>query len=236
MAAGSTRFLGYDQLTAEIRITRYRKTEGKKRTRYQLVFDQTPFYAESGGQVGDTGMIENGNEKIQILDTQKEHNLIIHLTEKLPEDLNGPFTASVNPVKRLNTAYHHTSTHLLHYALRKVLGKHVEQKGSLVHPDYLRFDFSHFQKVEDAQLDQIEKLVNRLIRDDFPLEESRSVSMKDALDMGAIAFFGEKYGEQVRVIKFGDSVELCGGYPREGHREHWLSEDYQGKCHCSRHP
>ena len=211
MAAESTRFLGYDQLTAEIRIARYRKTEDIKRTSYQLVFDQTPFYAESGGQVGDTGMIENGKEKIQILDTQKEHNLIIHLTDKLPEDLKSPFLASVNLEKRLNTSYHHTSTHLLHYALRSVLGKHVEQKGSLVHPDYLRFDFSHFQKVEDAELDQIEKLVNRLIRDDFPLEESRSVSMKDAMNMGAIAFFGEKYGEQVRVIKFGDSVELCGG-------------------------
>jgi alanyl-tRNA synthetase len=211
MAAESTRFLGYDQLTAEIRIVRYRKTEGKKRTSYQLVFDQTPFYAESGGQVGDTGMIENGSEKIQILDTQKEHNLIFHLTDKLPADLKGPFMASVNTEKRLNTSYHHTSTHLLHHALRRVLGKHVEQKGSLVHPDYFRFDFSHFQKVEDAELDQVEKLVNRMIRDDFPLEESRSVTMKDALDMGAIAFFGEKYGEQVRVIKFGDSVELCGG-------------------------
>ena len=212
MAAGSTRFLGYDQLTAEIRITRYRKTEGKKQTRYQLVFDQTPFYAESGGQVGDTGMIENGNEKIQILDTQKENNLIIHINRKAAgRSRMVHLLASVNPVKRANTSYHHTSTHLLHYALRKVLGRHVEQKGSLVHPDYLRFDFSHFQKVEDRELDQIEKLVNRLIRDDFPLEESRSVSMKDALDMGAIAFFGEKYGEQVRVIKFGDSVELCGG-------------------------
>jgi alanyl-tRNA synthetase len=211
MAAGSTRFLGYDQLTAEIRIVRYRKTEEKRRTRYQLVFDQTPFYAESGGQIGDTGTIEKGNEKIQILDTQKEHNLILHLTDKLPADLEDPFMASVDTEKRLHTAYHHTSTHLLHYALRSVLGKHVEQKGSLVHPDYLRFDFSHFQKVEDRQLDQIEKLVNRLIRDDLPLEESRSVSKKDAADMGAIAFFGEKYGEQVRVIKFGDSVELCGG-------------------------
>jgi len=211
MPAESTRFLGYDQLTTEIRIIRYRKTEGKKQTRYQLVFDQTPFYAESGGQVGDTGLIEKGKEKIQILDTQKEHNLIIHITDKLPADPKGTFRATVDQGKRLNTSYHHTSTHLLHYALRMVLGKHVEQKGSLVHPDYLRFDFSHFQKLDDEELDQIEKLVNRLIRDDFPLEESRSVSMKHAMDMGAIAFFGEKYGDQVRVIKFGDSVELCGG-------------------------
>ncbi len=211
LAAESTRFLGYDQLTAEIRITRYRRTEEKKQTRYQLVFDQTPFYAESGGQVGDTGLIEKGKEKIRILDTQKENNLVIHITDKLPEDPEGPFNAIVDSGKRLNTSYHHTSTHLLHFALREVLGKHVEQKGSLVHPDYLRFDFSHFQKVEERELDQIEKLVNRLIRDDYPLEENRSVSMKDAMDMGAIAFFGEKYGEKVRVIKFGDSVELCGG-------------------------
>ncbi len=211
MAAGATRFLGYDQLTAEIRITRYRKTEEKKRTLYQLVFDQTPFYAESGGQIGDTGMIEKGNEKIRILDTQKEHNLIMHMTDRLPADPEGPFIASVDVEKRLQTACHHTSTHLLHHALRRVLGKHVEQKGSLVHPDYLRFDFSHYQKVEERQLDKVEKLVNRLIRDDLPLEEGRSVPMKDAMDMGAIAFFGEKYGARVRVIKFGDSVELCGG-------------------------
>jgi alanyl-tRNA synthetase len=210
-AAGPTRFLGYDQLTAEIRISRYRKTEEKKQIRYQLVFDQTPFYAESGGQIGDTGTIENAVEKIQILDTQKEHNLIIHLTDKLPADLEGPFTASVDLEKRLNTACHHTSTHLLHHALRKVLGKHVEQKGSLVHPEYLRFDFSHFKKLDDSELDQIEKLVNRLIRDNIPLQENRSLPMKDAREMGAIAFFGEKYGERVRVIKFGDSVELCGG-------------------------
>ncbi len=211
VAAESTRFLGYDQSTAKIRITRYRKIEEKKRSSYQLVFDQTPFYAESGGQVGDTGLIQNNEEKIRILDTQKEHNLIIHLTDKLPANPECPFMATVDLEKRLNTAYHHTSTHLLHYALRQVLGKHVEQKGSMVHPAYLRFDFSHFQKVEDEELNQIEKLVNRLIREDFPLEESRSVPMKHAMDMGAIAFFGEKYGEEVRVIKFGESVELCGG-------------------------
>jgi alanyl-tRNA synthetase len=219
LAAGSTRFLGYETLQAEIRISRYRRTEEKKRTRYQLVFDQTPFYAESGGQIGDTGTIANATEKIPILDTQKEHNLIIHITDKLPEDLKGPFLASVDQEKRADTAAHHTSTHLLHHVLRDVLGKHVEQKGSLVHPDYLRFDFSHFQKVEDSELDRIEKLANRLIRDDLPLEETRSVDRKEALEMGAIAFFGEKYGEQVRVIKFGDSVELCGGIhvPSTGH-------------------
>lgn len=211
LEAESTRFLGYDQLTAEIRITRYRKTEEKKRSRYQLVFDQTPFYAESGGQVGDAGFIEKDKEKIHILDTQKEHNQIIHITDKLPDHPEGTFKAVVDRERRLNAAYHHTSTHLLHYALRRVLGKHVEQKGSLVDPNYLRFDFSHFQKVEDNELDQVEKLVNRLIRDDLPLEENRSIPMSNAMDMGAIAFFGEKYGERVRVIKFGNSVELCGG-------------------------
>ncbi len=211
METGSTRFLGYDQLTAEIRIAKYRKTEEKKRTRYQLVFDQTPFYAESGGQVGDTGMIDDGTEKIRILDTQKEHNLIIHVTDQLPSDPAAVFHASVDQEKRINASCHHTSTHLLHFALREILGQHVEQKGSLVHPEYLRFDFSHFQKVEDSELDQIEKLVNQLIRENLPREESRSVRMQDAKDMGAIAFFGEKYGEHVRVIKFGDSVELCGG-------------------------
>ena len=209
--AGSTRFLGYDQLRAEIRITRYRMAEEKKGTRYQLVFDQTPFYAESGGQIGDTGIIENQREKIRILDTRKEHNLIIHVVDKLPEDPESRFMATVDQGKRYQTACHHTSTHLLHYALRRILGKHVEQKGSLVHPDYLRFDFSHFQKLTDIELRKVEKLINRLIRDDIPLVENRSMDLNEALKSGAIAFFGEKYGEQVRVIKFGDSVELCGG-------------------------
>jgi alanyl-tRNA synthetase len=207
----STEFLGYDQSGADVRITRYRKIEEKGKTRYQLVLDRTPFYAESGGQVGDTGILESKNEKIRILDTQNENNLIIHICDKLPSDLKGDFRALVNTENRKTTSYHHTATHLLHFALREVLGSHVEQKGSLVHPEYLRFDFSHFSKVEDEELDKIEKRVNQLIRENSKREETRSIAMNEAMDMGALAFFGEKYGNEVRVIKFGDSVELCGG-------------------------
>ena len=211
MPADSTTFLGYDLDIAEIRICRYRKTETKGKTLYHLVFDQTPFYAEGGGQVGDSGTLENEKEKVLILDTQKENNLIIHHADKLPKDFETPFTATVNQSSRLAAAHHHTATHLLHYALRKVLGPHVEQKGSLVHPDYLRFDFSHFQKVEDEELDTIERLVNQKIRENIPFHEDRSISMKEAREKGALAFFGEKYGEKVRVVQFGESVELCGG-------------------------
>ncbi len=210
-AGDSTQFLGYDESSAEVRITRYRKTEEKGKTRFQLVLDQTPFYAESGGQVGDTGVLESGDEKIRILDTQKENNLIIHMADKLPGNPEDIFQAYVNRNSRINTTHHHTATHLLHFALREILGTHVEQKGSLVHPDYLRFDFSHFARVEDEELARIEKRVNQLIRENNPLEEKRSIPMEKAMDMGALAFFGEKYGDDVRVIKFGDSVELCGG-------------------------
>ncbi len=209
--ADSTEFLGYDQTAAEVRIARYRKTEEKGKTRFHLVLDQTPFYAESGGQLGDTGVLESGDEKIRILDTQKENNLIIHIADKMPANPENNLQAFVNRKTRQTTTYHHTATHLLHFALRKVLGTHVEQKGSLVHPEYLRFDFSHFSKIEKEDLDRIEKMVNQLIRDNFPLEETRSLPMTKAMDMGALALFGEKYGEDVRVIKFGDSVELCGG-------------------------
>ncbi|MBR6673098.1 MAG: alanine--tRNA ligase, partial [Alistipes sp.] len=204
-------FVGYDTLTAPIKIARYRRVTSKNKTTYQLVFNQTPFYGNSGGQIGDTGYIESADEKVEIVAAEKENGLIIHVTTKLPENLESEFTAVVDAAKRQAAANNHTATHLLDQALRAVLGPHVEQKGSMVTPQGLRFDFSHFQKVTAEQLREVERMVNKLIRENHPLEENREATMEEANAMGAIALFGEKYGDKVRVVKFGDSVELCGG-------------------------
>lgn len=205
-------FTGYDQVENEVKITRYRKVNSKKEgTLYQVVLDNTPFYPEGGGQLGDKGLLMAGSNIIEVLDTKKENNLILHITKQLPDDIHTVFTAKVNSELRNNTAGNHTATHLLHQALRSTLGTHVEQKGSLVSPDYLRFDFSHFSKVTDEELKQVEDFVNAKIREQLPLIERRSIPFQQAVEEGAMALFGEKYGDNVRAIKFGDSMELCGG-------------------------
>jgi alanyl-tRNA synthetase len=204
-------FVGYDHPETEIKILRYRQIKVKGQDLYQMVFNKTPFYAESGGQVGDSGYITDGTTEIAVLDTIKENNLVIHLSNELPSDPKSSFKAIINNRLRHSTESNHSATHLLHFAIRKILGTHVEQKGSLVNPDYLRFDFSHFQKVSDEEIRAIEILVNQLVRQDIPLNEIRDVPVKQALNMGAMALFGEKYGDSVRVIRFDESVELCGG-------------------------
>ena len=204
-------FTGYDTLTEQVRIARYRRVTSKGKTSYQLVFDRTPFYGNSGGQIGDIGMIESANERIPVVATEKENGLIIHIVNQLPENPASEFTAKVDPEKRQSAANNHTATHLMHEALRKVLGPHVEQKGSLVTPEMLRFDFSHFQKVTPEQLREVEMLVNRAVRADYPLVENREATKEEAAAAGAMMLFGEKYGDRVRMVRFGTSVELCGG-------------------------
>jgi alanyl-tRNA synthetase len=208
-----TAFVGYESLESTVEIVRYRKITEKKKDFYQIILDKTPFYAESGGQVGDKGIIVRNGQQIQIEDTKKENDLIVHIASEIPADLTGKFHARVDNRKRLLTANNHSATHLMHAALRKVLGNHVEQKGSLVDEDRTRFDFSHFARVTDEEITLIEKMVNEKIRENIPIIEKRNVPIKSALEMGAMALFGEKYGEQVRVITFDKkySVELCGG-------------------------
>jgi len=204
-------FVGYDQTEAKVRITRYREVMSKKKKQYQLILNLTPFFPEGGGQIGDTGKLVSEKESLEIIDTKKEHGLIIHFSNKLPQDVTLPFQAIVDAYKREKTSLNHSATHLLHQALREILGTHVEQKGSLVNDQHLRFDFSHFSKLSGEEIENIEKLINQRIRANFNLEEFRQIPIDEAKKMGAMALFGEKYGDTVRAIKFGESIELCGG-------------------------
>ena len=208
---GECEFVGYDLLSCDVEILRYRKIKQKNTEYYQIVLNRTPFYAEMGGQVGDTGLLKSDEETIEIIDTKKENNLSVHIAKKLPANPSASFVAEVNVERRQQIACNHTATHLLDYALRQVLGTHVEQKGSYVAPDALRFDFSHFQKVTDEELRKAEQIANAMVRQNIALQEHRDVPIEDARNMGAMALFGEKYGDTVRVIQYGPSLELCGG-------------------------
>jgi len=215
-------FVGYDQSENDVKITRIRKVDSKKDgVLYQIVLDNTPFYPEGGGQVGDKGTLVSPNETIEIIDTKKENNLILHFAKKLPENVNASFTAKVNQDLRSLSSRNHSATHLMHQGLRSILGTHVEQKGSLVNPNYLRFDFSHFAKMTEAELQQVEDFVNERIQEQLPLIERRNIPFAQAVSEGAMALFGEKYGDEVRAIKFGDSMELCGGIHVKNTAEIW---------------
>ena len=211
VSEGDCTFVGYDNTEYDTTILRYRQTKQKNQTLYQIVLKETPFYAESGGQMGDTGLLICGDERIEVIDTKKENNLPIHITKQLPADAAATFHAEVNIKKRNACAANHSCTHLLDQALRQVLGTHVEQKGSLVTPDAIRFDFSHFQKVTDEEIEQVERIVNARIRENIPLTDHRNIPIEEAKKLGAIALFGEKYGDHVRVVQFGTSIEFCGG-------------------------
>ncbi|MEA4968774.1 MAG: alanine--tRNA ligase, partial [Bacteroidaceae bacterium] len=206
-----TKFLGYDILNAEVEILRYRKIKQKDKTFYQLVFNQTPFYAELGGQIGDSGYIESNGEKINIINTKTENGLAVHLVNSLPQNVNSSFNAYVNVERRHKIEANHSATHLLHYALKEVLGSHIEQKGSMVDDERLRFDFSHFAKLSNEEIQKVEMKVNALIRQNIIADDRREMPIDDARKLGAVALFGEKYGEKVRVMQFGESIELCGG-------------------------
>lgn len=215
-------FVGYDQSESDVKITRIRKVDSKKDgILYQIVLDNTPFYPEGGGQVGDKGTLVSANEIIEIIDTKKENNLILHFAKQLPENVNAGFVAKVNQDLRSLSSRNHSATHLMHQALRSILGTHVEQKGSLVNPNYLRFDFSHFAKMTEAELQQVEDFVNARIQEQLPLIERRNIPFAQAVQEGAMALFGEKYGDEVRAIKFGESMELCGGIHVKNTAEIW---------------
>jgi len=218
----SETFVGYDQVENEVKITRFRKTDSKKDgVLFQIVLNNTPFYPEGGGQVGDKGVLVSANESIEIIDTKKENNLIIHFSKNLPENVNATFEAKVNQDLRNLSSRNHSATHLMHQALRTILGTHVEQKGSLVNPNYLRFDFSHFAKMTESELQQVEDFVNARIHEQLPLIERRNIPFAQAVSEGAMALFGEKYGDEVRAIKFGESMELCGGIHVKNTAEIW---------------